>query len=199
MMAGIHSEIQRDVHISEVARDLNVGAEALRTTIAALRKKSRLQEEKKSAHNLHVYAQDKADPRGRTRAPAGLRGFVAEEKLILLLMKNPDRYELVKAGIAAEDFSAEDHRAIYEAVAAELEANKTPDAFFMSQRLGNARMARLTQILTDGRDIQFYPGQAEEYISAINAEKDVKTTDEVRDMSPAEYQRYITSLTAKKK
>jgi replicative DNA helicase len=124
---------------------------------------------------------------------------VAEEKLILLLMKNPDRYDMVKTQICGEDFRTEDHRIIYEAVAEQLAENRTPEPFRLSQRLDSARMGRLTQLLAAGREIQFYPGQAEEYIRAIKAEKEAKTTDEVRDMTTAEYQQYITSLAAKKK
>ena len=60
-------------------------------------------------------------------------------------------------------------------------------------------MGRLTQLLASGRDIQFHTGQAEEYCTSILAQKDVKTTDEVKKMSPDEYAAYITSLTAKKK
>jgi DNA primase len=199
LMASIHSELQRDVYISDVARELSVGKDAIQATIAAARKKNYLQETKKSAHNLHIYAQDKTDPRKATKGPVGLRGFVAEEKLLMLLWKNPEQYDTVKTRISPEDFQSADHRAIYEAVAAELAANRTPDTFFLSGKLGNERMSRLTQLLADSREIQFYPAQTEEYIRAIKAEKDAKTTDEVRDMTPAEYQQYITSLAAKKK
>lgn len=198
LMADIRSDLQRDVYISETARELDVGRDAIVTTIRSLRKKRQNSDAKKSAHNLRIYVQDKAGNRMQPRS-GDLRSLVAEEKLIALLMKNPDSYDRIRDRIRPEDFQSEQTRAIYEAVAERLAANQTPELIHLSARLEPGLMARLTGLLARARDIVFLPGQAEEYCAAIRAAQEVKTTQEVQNMSPEEYKAYISSLAAKKK
>lgn len=199
LMAGINSDVRRDVYVSETARELEVGADALRTAITGIRKKKYTALAKKSTHNLHVYVQDKADNNRNPGGITNLEGYVAEEKLILLLMKNPDAYDAVKGGLTGEDFRSPDNRALYEAVAEQLEAGSVPELIKLSRRLDNGRMSRLSGLLAGGEGIQFYPGQAEEYIAAIKAQRDAKTPDQIAGMSPEELRAFAEKLGEKKK
>lgn len=198
-MAGISNELQRDVYVSQISSELEVGKEALRLTVDSIRKKRRLANEKKAAHNLKVYAQDKLGIGGNSKTGGSLAGYVAEEKLLTLLMKNPDSYEMVNKLLTPDDFVSLEHREIYTVITRRLAESGSTELIHMADQLSPKLMGKLTQLMVSGREIQFHVGQAEEYCMAIRSQKDVKTTDEVKQMSPDEYAAYITSLKAKKK
>lgn len=198
-IAGISGDVQRDVYISEIARELEVGKEPLLLTVRSLREKKRKTDARRDAHNLRVYAQDKAGNRPETRKNGALGGFVAEEKLITLLLRHPDSYDAVKKQITPEDFQSPENRELYQAVADRLARNLTAEPIHLSGRLSPALMGRLTGLLAAGQEVRFYPGQAEEFCAAIRLQREVKTDDEVKSMSPEQYRQYISSLAAKKK
>lgn len=185
-IAGISSELQRDVYLSEIARELEVGKDALQSTVRSIRKKKVTAQQKRETHNLHVYAQDKPGIRPAVREGGSLEGFVAEEKLITLLMKNPDAYDVVAAKLTAADFISPENRELYEALAESLAERRVPELFKLSAQLSPPLMAKLTQILENGREIQFYPGQADEYCTAILAQKTAKKPDDLRQITGRE-------------
>lgn len=198
-MAGIDSELERDVYISTIARELEVGKQALELTIKSERKRRKNAKNKQKTHNLKVYAQDNAGIPQRNLSEANLEGFVAEEKLITLLLKNPDSYESIVKRISVDDIMAEDHKAIFTAITGRLAENLSAEPIYLSSQLNPTQMSRLSRLMATAQDIPFYPGQAEEYCTAIIAQKNNRTRDEVDKMTPEEYSKYITSLLAKKK
>jgi len=88
---------------------------------------------------------------------------------------------------------------LYGVVENRLNQNLPIDPIYLSSSLTPRQMSTLSKLAGQGREIQFYKKQADEFIQAIHGQREVKTTDEVAQMSPQEYDRYIASLTAKKK
>jgi len=199
LMAGVPNALERDVYISEIARELEVGKDGLITTTQAIRKRNYHTMQKKQSHNLRVYAQD--NPAGKTRASPNknLKALVAQEKLIAMIVQNPDYYSDIQSRIAVKDFPDEALAKIYAAIAQRLGQGLPADPIHLSALLDPAQMSTLSRIISDGREIQFYRGQIDEFVDAIRSEKEEKTKEEVAGMTPEEYRRYITSLTAKKK
>lgn len=197
-IAGISGDVQRDVYLSEIARELEVGKEPLAATVRSLRQKKRQKDANRAAHNLRVYAQDKAGNRPVSPPNATLTGLVAEEKLITLLMKNPDCYDRVRERVAPEDFTTPDNRAIYEAVAERLAERRIPELIHLSARLTPDQMGKLSRLLAEGESIPFYPAQAEEYCGAILAEKQRKSPEEIAGMDPEQIQNWLNKQKKRK-
>jgi hypothetical protein len=198
MMADIHSELQRDVYIGQVAKELDVTRDRLDSTVAAIRKKRVSGAKKRETHNLAVFAQDKSEPGGKRRENPNAAGFLAEENLIAMLMAHPDYMEAITA-LTAEDFFDGDHRQIYHVISGRIRENLSLEPIHLSASLTPSQMGRLSRIMEKGRELKFYPSQADEYSQAILKQKEVKSASEVGTMSPEEYDRYIASLTVKKK
>jgi len=197
LMAAIGSDLQREVYISQTARELDVGKEGLKTTVESIRKKRFYAEEKKSSHNLRAFAQDKT---GKARSKEGeLRGEMAQRAVISMLVRHPDYYKELRGKLTPEDFYNEDLRAIYGAVIHRLSENGSLEPIYLAGQLTPSQMSLYSQLSAAGREIQYYRQQADEYMQAILERKKNKTPDEVAQMERAEYQRYITSLTANKK
>lgn len=198
LMSGVENELERSVYIGGVARQLDVDKHGLISAVDSLRKKRFAKERKKSAHNLTVYAQDNAGSRVKPRG-GDLEGLVAEDMLLTLLMKNPDYYDSVHTQLDSNDFVNEDNREIFSAICEKLRHNQVPEMIHLSQQLNVNRMAKLSSLMAKGRELHFTLQQAGEYIHAIKSQSEKKTSDEVREMSPQEYEKYITSLKAGKK
>lgn len=90
LMAGIQNPIEADVYTTRIASELRVSREAVGQQIQALRRKNARQEKRKFDRSLKIYAQEIPNqPRDPQRAE-NLRYALAEDKLIALLLRNPD-------------------------------------------------------------------------------------------------------------
>lgn len=198
-LADISNDLQRDVYISETARELDISRDVIVSTINTLRKRRQHSQRKQQARDLRVYTQEKAETRAARPPIGGLTGFVAEQKLLALLMRYPDRYDIIQPLLDASDIANDDHRAIFDAICARLAARQTPELIHLSASLSPAQMGLLTRLVEENRNIPFHPGQETEFCRAIRAQQQNKTPEQVKDMTPEEYQQYITSLAVRKK
>ena len=200
LMADIDSPLQRDVYIGQMAKELDLSRERLAALVGSLRKKKNAAAERKQTHNLATFAQDKAESgqRPKKRENPHVAGFLAEENVIAMLLANPDYLDYTK-GLTAEDFFDSEHRQIFHVLSQRIAGNQSLELIHLSGVLIPEQMGRLSQIAAKSLEIKFYREQAEEYSKIIKGQKEVKNTREVGAMSPEEYDRYITSLTASKK
>jgi len=199
LMADIPSDLEREVYVRRTAQELEMGTGGILSTIAAVRKRKLGAEKKKQSHNLRVYAQDKPGRGSARRDPSDLRSVVGQEKLIALLLQNPDYYADIRSRIQVEDFSDERLGKIYAALRTRLEDNLSVDPIHLSGLLDPEAMSTLSRLISQSRGIRYARSQAGEFIDAIKSKKEAKTKEEVAGMTPQEYDAYITSLTAKKK
>jgi len=199
LMAGIPGDLERDVYIGEIARELEVSKQSLVSTTGSIRKQRYLADKKKKSHNLRVGVQDNTGGGMTVRPRDGLQSVVAQEKLIAMLLQNPDYFPDIRSKITASDFSDETLGILYGVVENRLSQNLPIDPIYLSSSLTPRQMSVLSKLAGQGREIQFYKKQADEFIQAVHHQREVKTTDEVAQMSSQEYDRYIASLTAKKK
>lgn len=199
LMADIQSDLQRDVYIGQVAKELEVTKERISATVQSLRKKKSNAARRRDTHNLAIFAQDKSEPGRKRRENPNIGGFLAEENLIAMLADHPDYWNDIKDTLDTEDFYDPDHKQIYHVISSRIRDNLSLEVIHLSASLTPTQMGRLSQILAKSREIKFHRQQAEEYSQMIRAQKDVKNTREVGAMSPEEYERYITSLSATKK
>lgn len=192
-MAGIEGDVQRDVYISEMARELSVSKEPLIATIQSLRKKHKKAQEKRFSHNLTIYAQDKSENRIRPQNGGSLSGYVAEQKLITLLLSNPDAYDAVKPVLSAENFAAEDHRTLYRVIAQRLEAHQSLELIYLSAQLSPPQIALLTRLMESGQQVRLYAEQALTYAHAIRRQHENKTPEEIAQMDPLQIKIWLDS------
>lgn len=184
LMSGIDNDIQRSLYIGEVSRELDVDKNSLVSTTEGIRKKKAAARRKKDAHNVKVYAQDNAGSSAGT-ARLDLAAHIAEEKLICLLMKNPDYYGVVEGNIHAEDFADQTHGKIFSALELELGNNRSPQMIQLSQILEPREMAALSRIFESGRELSFEKSDALLFAERIRRQKMIKSDRELGGM-PAE-------------
>ncbi|MGI6403315.1 MAG: DNA primase [Oscillospiraceae bacterium] len=184
LMANISSDIQRDVYLSEIARELEVDKERLKTTTEAIRKKRAGSAKRRQVHNLKPFVQD--NPAGKSLAvkPEELGAAVAERSLIAMLMQNPDYYDDIRSKLSDEDFVSPDHAAIFRAVCAQLEQQRIPDPIYLSAYLSTAQMGMLSLMMATGKEVTYKREQLDEFIQAIKQKP--ASPEEIAQLSPQE-------------
>lgn len=198
LMATIQSDLQRDVYLSEVARELGVDKNRLASTVQSIRKKQAGAEKRRQAHNLRTYVQD--NPAGKSGPPAEeLRFLVAERGLLTMLMQNPDYYDDISSKLTDEDFSSSDHSAIFRALSAQLEQNRIPDPIHLSAYLSTSQMGMVSSMLAAGKELGFQREQLEDYLRIIKEREHQKSPEELAAMSPEELAAYTDYIRATKK
>ena len=199
LMADVQSDLQREVYIGEMARELDVDKKRLVSTVDGIQKQRYYAKKKRGSHNLAMYAQDNPSPERKRASSDGLTSLIAEENLIVMLMRHPDYYAEIRGKIDTGDFRQAELSKVFSAIEQRLEGNLPIELIHLSAELNPAQMGRLSQLLYKGRGLQFYKEQADDYIGAIKRSKEVKTDRDIAGMNTEEYERYIASLRANKK
>ena len=190
LMAGVENEIERGVYIAGTARELDIDKKSIVSTVESLRKKKYAAFRKKDAHNLRVYAQDNAGSRVKPRGEQ-LEGLVAEDRMLVMLMKNPDFFERVSETISADDFGNSDNREIYAAISEKMRLGQPLEIIYLSELLTSGQVAKLTGLLAKNRDLHFAPEQAGEFAAAMKRQKQKKSDEDLKNMTTEELAKYL--------
>ena len=197
-MAGIRNPIERDVYVTRTAQELGVSKEPLTQQIDYIIRQQAKHAEKKQERNLTVFA---ADTKGR-RDPqrnAHLKEALAEERLIGVLLKNPDYREFILDQIQPEDFLTDFNRAIFRVICDRLAENRSIEPISLSEQLDVEQMGKVAGILADSACSGATRKEAADYIDTILAGKAKKTPEELGKMDRRQLEEYVAGLAAKKK
>ena len=198
LMSEIPGELARDVYIGEIAKEVDVPRERIALTVKSVLQKKQERKRKDMSRDLRPYHQAHSAGNFRTARNTGA-AVIAEEKLITILIQNPDYFDVFLSKLSPNDFSDEILRKIYEIICRRLSEGLSIQMIHLSAELDPGDMSRLSRLIAAGKGIMFSRHQADEYINALHTEKNKKSTGDVGAMSHEEYAAYITSLAAKKR
>lgn len=198
LMAGIQNPIEADVYTTRIASELRVSREAVGQQIQALRRKNARQEKRKFDRSLKIYTQEIPNqPRDPQRAE-NLRYALAEDKLIALLLRNPDYGPQLLQEIAPGEFVTDQNRAIFTVLYERLRAGKSIDPMILSSELTAEQMSRISYLLAANREQGFSMAAAREYIAVIRDKQKERTPEQVGSMDEAELDAFVREIAAKK-
>ena len=198
LMAGIQSDLVREVYISDIASQLKVGRDGIISSVNSLRKRNLTTSKKRETHNLATYAQDNLGTAQKRPKNSNIANLAAAEQLIMLLMRHPDFYSNTDGKLNPEDIEDEGLARIFSLLCERLSQNLPIEPVHLSGALDSREMGKLTQLLVKSRDLQFKRSQTDDFINIIKRKKAQKSTQELSDMSSEEYSQYIASLRAQK-
>lgn len=198
LMSQVDNPLQRDVYIGQISVELGVSKDSVLSTVNSLRKKQFYTKQKQDARQLATSPAESAGTSPQ-RHKSNLQGLIAEELLLTLLLLHPDYYNEISHSISPRDFQDEGYQQIFTILQHRLEHKESLDLIHFSSSLSNPLMAKLTQLLLKGNELKFFPGQAKEYVNAIKQQQQKKNSQQLADLSPEEYQKYLDQLAADKK
>ena len=197
-MARLSNTIEADVYIGRISEQLSVSREAITTQVEALRKKLRRTKEKKYDATLKIFVQDiPGRPKDPLRA-ANMRYALAEDKLLVILLKNPDIYPKLKQRITPEDFVTDSNKRLYQVITARMETGRSTDMISLSGELTDEQMGWISYLLASDGARCVNAKDAFDCVEVILSKQTELTNEQVASMSPEELMRFVGEIAAKK-
>lgn len=199
LMAGIRNPVERDVYVKKVSGELSVSPEAVLQLIGTNVKRKAGSERKKQQRDLKMYVGAGAMGKSNPQRERNLRYALAEERLIALLLKNPDYYEYIAAKIAPKDFVTDYNREIFEKICERLQTNQSIEMISLSSVLDIEDMAFVSGLFASQVSEKHPLSEADDYIKTILQKKNEKSSSEVAAMDERELGEYLRTIAARKK
>jgi len=198
ILCTVGSAVEREVYTERIARDAGVSGDSLMAEVKA-RFKKRLKAQQKSAvreQTARALGQrDLVNPEKR-RHPKAAR---AEEALIAVLLRHPDRWRAALESAKPSDFVTEFNRRVYEALITRLSEGRSVDLQAMSAAFSKDEMARLSYCLNGvvlGDDID---AQIREFTDILKKENGRIGPAEFREMDREALMRFAQDAAALKR
>lgn len=197
VLATVPDELARDLYAGRLSEVCGVTKEAILRRTAELVAKARKQAVKKELDAIVRTAPSREDVNpDRSRFP---RAAAAEETLLSLLMKHPDRYEQVAAAIAEEDFVTDFSRRVYAAIAELLGEHRAFDLSTLGGEFTPKEMGHLAMLEHTRPAVEDPDRVAAESIAVIKAEKESARAKPAAELTTDEWAAQIKTLAEKKR
>ena len=133
IIAGADDIMTRDIYIGKMCEKYGVSRTALTSRVNDLRKRNRVQKQKKEISDIirPRFTRDDINPERRK----SLKGTAAEETLIAVLLKNPDFYKTAREQLPPEKMITSLNRRIYETIIDTLDSGGSLDISVFAQKL----------------------------------------------------------------
>ena len=198
LMADIRNPLEREVYLSKTAEELGVAPAAITAQIASIQKGRKNAQSKKERNDTNIYIGDIASGRKDMDRKRNLKFAVAEERIIEILVKNQDYVPYFMKKCSPNEFVTEVNREIVSLVCDRVAAQRSVEPMALSAELSTEAMDRLSGILATDTIQRAERSQLDEYISILKEHAHVKSEQEIRDMEPDEYLRFMETLKARK-
>ena len=151
VLAGIRNEMEREIYLSRIAKEEEIGLDVLHAQVKAQLRKTYNSEKKQNWNAVLAKAsfRDELNP----EAPQHQREAKAEEQILAYLFLHPDLLPEVEERLKPEHFFTSLHRKIYEILC---ERMPETDAFSVSMfrdTCSDAEMGRITGIMARNADV----------------------------------------------
>ena len=198
LLADIRNPLEREVYLTKTAEELGVAPAAITAQINSIQKGRKNAQAKKEKNDTSIYIGDIASGRKDMDRKRNLKYAVAEEHIIEILMKNPDYVPHFIKQCAPSEFVTEVNREIVTLLCDRIQADRSVEPMALSADLSEEAMDRLSGILASETIQRADRTQLDEYIRILKEHGQQRSEQEIRDMDPDEYLRYMESLKARK-
>lgn len=201
VFASISDRIERDLYITQTAQKLSVSKEAIVLQTEDLIKRKARSSQRKENKNMPAVAALGVHGKHDPERAQHLKAAVAEERLIMLLMANPDYMGYVDERIEPSQFVTDSGRRIYATVSDRIKRGLPIDLLSMSQDLDSSLRTHLSGIMAKENAIKtgYAKSDADELIAVITEENAKVSAKDVGAMSDDELNDLIKSIADKKR
>ena len=167
--------------------------------MGAILKKEQRSANKKEQNDTNIYIGDMAAGRGDLQRKKYLKYAIAEERIIGVLLKNPDYLPVLLERIRPEEFVTDVNREIITLITGRIQAGRPAEPMALSESLSPEGMARVSGILANAPAARSTREELEDYINILQEFYKTKTEKDVAQMDSSQLREYIQSLKDKKK
>lgn len=198
-MAQLENKLEAEIYINREAREIGVSKQAVLEMVESIRKSKEYKKKKQDSRDLRVYAEQ---PPSQSKDPdrsKHIKYAIAEDKLIVILMRNPDYFRYIKGTLSPQDFVTQKNRELFEVLYLRLSAGQSIEPMVLSQYLDDSQISRLSWIMAANEVAPGSKEDLEQYINVILSYKTQRSSTDVADMSQEEWLEYMKNLSAGKK
>lgn len=189
-IAKIPSSMEREVYASKIANETGVNKSTVLLSVDKQKKKNIRSAEKAEWNrekSPYRFMRDKVTPEKATNLSAA----VCEEKLISIMLKNPEYVDKIIKSVSAENFVVEFHKKLFGIISDLSEKGAEISLTLISQYLDGPEIGKLSGYLANESDFNYTFEDAQKFISALKKDRNI---DKVREMSEEEYKEYMQKL-----
>lgn len=196
--AGINNPVERDVYTSKCAAETGVSKSALESRIQSLRKRAAREKDKK-APPAAVYSRDDKAVSGDRARTRNLKWALLEERIILILYKNPDYFDKLSQKISPNMFATDINRKIYEIISYRITQGLQIDFASLASVLEEKEIARMAYIAANDTGVAFDEKDILKYADDLAEYQTQTLVPPVADMNNDELLKYIEHISKNKK
>lgn len=189
-IANIPNNMEREIYASKIATETGVSKETVVLSIESRRKKNRNIAEKAEWNrekSSYRFSKDKVTPEKGTN----LSSAVAEEKIITIILKNPELTGKIIESLTEDSFVVDFHKKVFRIIK-EIEGKGAEASLTaISQHLEGAEIGKLSGYLASSSEFNYSIEDAEKFITFINKDKQKAN---VKEMTEEEYKEYMQKL-----
>lgn len=201
LLTTVQNPLERDVYVSKTANELGVDKTAIFNQYEF--EKKRKHKKQQGGEPLRVFSEmPQKSGEGKTvdyQRSRNIKYALAEDKLLGILLKNPDYYSDAAAMITPEDFITDRNRTLAEMIFARLADGLSVEMAALGAYLSVEQMGIVASLLQSVSGLTFTRQELAEYSKVILSYKQQKSQDEVATMADDDYNAYIASIARKKK
>lgn len=187
ILAQLSSDIEREVFCGILAKEVELPRETLRLEIERVRRRyvSRVKQEMFEKESGISHSVDRVNP----QRAQNIKAAKAEEGIIALLSRLPDRAQWLKEQLPPEMFVTDFNRTVYEYFLSKIAQGTVPENM-LSAHFEAAQVARIMQILNTQTVGEDKMAQLRDYVRILQQEQTKKNN--VGQQSPEELKQMLS-------
>lgn len=199
LMAGIRNPLEREVYLTQMANELGIAPAAITAQVENIQKSQKKAQARKEKNDTSIYIGDLAAGRGDMQRKRNLRIAIAEERIIGILMKNPDYLSYLVTKIEPQQFVTDVNRELITTISQHIQSNRSIEPMALSGELSEEAMKRLSGILASEESQRAQRNELDDYIQVVRDGISAKSQEDITKMDDQELKGYFDSLAVRKK
>ncbi|MCM1364088.1 MAG: DNA primase [Faecalibacterium sp.] len=179
ILAGTRNLIAQDIYASRLAQELEVEKQTIMTRISQIRRRQQNNKQRESFQKIQQNSMTRVS-RESMQSGSGLRSIRAQERIIALLVKNPDFLPMTNGKIESDDFTVAVNKKLFRLIAEKIKNGDSLDLTCFADSLDNDEMSELVRLTRMGDELA---DTKKEFSDCINVMLDEKNKTEGTNLS----------------
>ena len=162
ILSQVSNSLEREVYISKLSHELDINRDIINLQVNKNIKYQINKNKKKFANEINIINYN-----NQINNSYNIKLVTAENKIITILLKNPDFYNIAISKLSSEDFSDLVNKKIYSVIIDRLKNNLSIDITNLSNILDEEAIKKMAYLLASDLNINFNKNDFIDYIDSI--------------------------------
>lgn len=196
-LAKLKNPLEREVYAGKLAEETGVSKAAILDQVGGVMKREERIAKKREWNEIQsgrALYQDRVNP----QRASNLKAAMAEEGILVYLLRNPDAVEPVAARLSPDCFATDFNRRVFTYIVAKTKEGLTVDLTVLAGELNPQEMGKISGLLAKSHELDNTKQQVLDYIKVLTELRDKPKPDELANAGDAELVSYYEKLKKQK-